>query len=79
MIFNHQSGGGGSLPTYSITTNYYTNGTQTQAEAGSVVTAKNAFDPVKEGYFLVLEDGQEMRIDGNIVIMPSQNVQYIGR
>ena len=79
MIHNPSVTGGGLLPTYSITTNYYTNGTQTQAEAGSVVTAKNSFDPVKQGYFLVLEDGQEMPINGNIFIMPSQNVQYIGR
>ena len=64
---------------YSITTDYFTSGTQKQAEAGSVVAAKYVLDPVTEGYFLVLEDGQEMNISGNIFIMPSQNVQFIGR
>ena len=74
-----KSGGGGTMPVYSITTNYFTSGTQKQAEAGSVVPAINAMEPTKEGYYLVLEDGSEMKIIGNFFIMPSQNVQYIGR
>lgn len=68
--------GGGGI--YAITTNYYTSGTQSQAEAGSVVPLVQALDPVNQGYFLILENGQRMTISGNFFIMPSQNVQCIG-